>query len=927
MSNDNQNVTHYHPGALLFFVPAFSGEVVKPVIVDVNEVTSAEYTQQTKEISNIHLSLTVRNNPGTFTVTIVDTDNKFIIPDDPNYDIPLFYKHSQSKIIEETTIPPTLETKPSKNKTDTVSNFKKKWVTQTEVGTSGNFYMHSSYNNWLSAPYIILKDTSKNQFYPTQYVRDQKKGNDPNNPYPIIQRWAFNEYGDIIMVSNSASEDAALLNSLEGGKPDYKAYFPTTDYQGKIHNDIAYSIELHTNSEIAEGKWKDATEQGNGQGVFKRGKCKISPMDRVVIYMSPRFDSNNMLIQGDSQYLIRAFTGVVNNVQQEYSENRNLITVSGEDVTKYLKISVININPALALSPDQIADQYADQQITVWSNILKGLTTPEIIRLLLFGTDSLRKGEGEALSYKIDGVWLYRLAQSGNDPNLQYNPGYQYDTNTSELIPATDKNGKPLSPTKIRTADYRGMLGKIFTDHYAHIIDPYRPGQPLKGFRPYELSFKTAFSFFQADFKTRRDIAYQCAEDSNFNFYADRYGEIWFHPQRFDVSWILGANNPNVYIIDNPSIISYGFIESDENIYTSIYVTTEPDFGLDSLQTIGYYFNSFRDEPATLKYGQRIFVSSNPIVNTKMKAGYNPNISLEDQPKNMGEPQLSLMVYAKSLLQRILASKYQGQITIGLRAEIDPGRPIYIPIRNMIYFVETVDHDVDFSGRATTTLHLSYGRKPWEMLPELLTYSSKDDVYMTDAHIIDKRSGFLSSANQTLAQTIQQKRKSKGKNTTQPSTVSGNAFDFSSFQNKLGYQESGNDYSKNTGNGAYGRYQFISDTISKIATELKESIPTISQFLADHDMQDRYYLQYAKDLYSAAINTFSAAVGVSITGRSKGLTATINNYGLVAGGWIGGVGHVAQLLGYAEPKGYDAVDANGTYVSDYIALFSYQFRT
>jgi len=118
-----------------------------------------------------------------------------------------------------------------------------------------------------------------------------------------------------------------------------------------------------------------------------------------------------------------------------------------------------------------------------------------------------------------------------------------------------------------------------------------------------------------------------------------------------------------------------------------------------------------------MKYGQRFFTASNPIINTK---------SNRDQ---------SLIAYAKSLLQRLLAGKYQGQVTITGRAELDPGRPVYIPIINRVYYVETVDHELTFGNQFTTTLSLSYGRKPWEYLPELMTFSANDEVYMTDAAI------------------------------------------------------------------------------------------------------------------------------------------------------------------------------------------------
>jgi hypothetical protein len=59
----------------------------------------------------------------------------------------------------------------------------------------------------------------------------------------------------------------------------------------------------------------------------------------------------------------------------------------------------------------------------------------------------------------------------------------------------------------------------------------------------------------------------------------------------------------------------------------------------------------------------------------------------------------------------------------------------------MIYYVETVEHSFTFGNTFTTTLHLSYGRKPWEFLPELLTFSENDEIYLTDATVFDRRKG------------------------------------------------------------------------------------------------------------------------------------------------------------------------------------------
>lgn len=146
-----------------------------------------------------------------------------------------------------------------------------------------------------------------------------------------------------------------------------------------------------------------------------------------------------------------------------------------------------------------------------------------------------------------------------------------------------------------------------------------------------------------------------------------------------------------------------------------------------------------------------------------------------------------------------------------------------------------------------------------------------------------------------------------------------NSFDFNSLSNALGFQESGKDYSENTGNGAYGKYQFIEATIARVATYLGEPIPSIDTFLGDPTMQDRYYVAYAQMIIDQVNSDSSSSfIGQHIVGSSNGISTIVNEYGLVAGGWLGGE-HAPYNFFFLH---HDPDDKNGTHVSDYIAEFS-----
>jgi hypothetical protein len=817
-----KTIRHIYPSATIFFVPAFGNEVIAEDVILASN-TSASNLREEEDISSIQIMRTVRNQPGTFNITLMDNGNKFILQDTPLQDIPKLYAFSQRKIQEQvftrgnsktisTKDPNKIFTQPpvgslarlrqelkfkiseiqsvvtytpslsslevyssvinetsgvnrlkeeaiefkAQNPSDTSIDFLLKLISDYErienkikpqkeklekIITSsgqnpeifndslpdllsyspvdkffednqGNYYEFSTYDSWASFASYYLID-SNNKTYPTQYIRN-KKGQ-------ISERWAFLDDGSIVFIAKNETEEINFEKTFQNSSLE-KFSFRVSPYKGSstFRN---FDVKKVTNINLVEG-YRDTENQGEEPGKFNKGRCKIQPMDRVVIFMTPRFLKDGFFNQQPESDLIRVFTGVVSTVQQSYNQGQHQIIIQGEDVTKYMRISIINVNPALELSRFETIDQTSDEHINVWAQILQGLTTPEIIRLMTLGSDAL-KVTSKALNQTIDGIGFYKLAVGDDHPQ---NLVYDIKTNTVK------KTG--VTPGVARY-DFRAMLGELFKENSVHIIDPFRPGATgLKGFRTYELSLGNNYSFYQADFKTRRDIAYKAAEDSHFNFYADRFGHIWFHPYRFDINWILSATLPEVYIIDDASIISYGFVEDDTNIFTSVYATTEPDFGQQPLQEIGFYHGSFRDETAMLKYGQRIFVASNPIVNTKTLKDLDYYASQTHQSLNRDANARSMEVYAKSLLKRLLAEKYQGQVVIGGRPEIDPGRPIYIPMRNMIYYLETVETNLSFGSGYTTTLHFSYGRKPWEYLPELITFSSNDEVYLTDAHIL-----------------------------------------------------------------------------------------------------------------------------------------------------------------------------------------------
>jgi spore germination protein YaaH len=70
----------------------------------------------------------------------------------------------------------------------------------------------------------------------------------------------------------------------------------------------------------------------------------------------------------------------------------------------------------------------------------------------------------------------------------------------------------------------------------------------------------------------------------------------------------------------------------------------------------------------------------------------------------------------------LLADRLQGQITITGRPELDPGYPVVVPFGNRVYFAETVENSLQINNEYSTTISLSHGHKPWDFVPEFMTY-------------------------------------------------------------------------------------------------------------------------------------------------------------------------------------------------------------
>jgi len=420
------------------------------------------------------------------------------------------------------------------------------------------------------------------------------------------------------------------------------------------------------------------------EGMVDQGRCVFSPMDRVVVLFSRRFYNESI----PYEYIV-AFTGLVNSISDEYSENFSKITISGEDVTKWLKMTYANVNPSTLTEglPDAGADT-----MRMWSKRFTGMEPWQIIKLLVLG------------GIDADGLKVRGVGEFEFNPILSPESSLLFTSvrgKTPILSPLTFENTKEGIVVSEDVSD----LDKLFQKSRIHIQIPMEKqeysdmGELQK--TPYKRFARTTYDSYDNEYRTHLEIIYEIAKTSNFEFYADANGDIWYHQPRFDNRHILTEDIPEVYILRNEDILSWGNTESDESLITSILVVGQMDM-IEGVQYPFNYVNFYEDSGLIFKYGRRMLTVSHPFVRTAADCYY----------------------YAQSLLFRTFAERRTGTITIVGRPEIRMAMPVYVPFRNMIYYVHSITHNFGFGETFTTTLGLTYGRKPWERLPETLAYTA-----------------------------------------------------------------------------------------------------------------------------------------------------------------------------------------------------------
>ena len=166
-----------------------------------------------------------------------------------------------------------------------------------------------------------------------------------------------------------------------------------------------------------------------------------------------------------------------------------------------------------------------------------------------------------------------------------------------------------------------------------------------------------------------------------------------------DTKNILGHMSGERFIIKDETIITASFEEHPPDITTVQVNGTEPIVGEGggNLASIPVYAAYGADFDLWRQYGWR-------------------NERAYDKPF-FWSAELQCAPYAVMLLSRQRKNIVTGTITVMGNEFYQLGDVVYITHRNMLYYVESVQHSVSYRGQFSTTLVLKYGHTPGEYIP------------------------------------------------------------------------------------------------------------------------------------------------------------------------------------------------------------------
>lgn len=413
------------------------------------------------------------------------------------------------------------------------------------------------------------------------------------------------------------------------------------------------------------------------------GNLLLTPMMEVEIYAKGYY-----LIEGVPQYY-PIFWGMITEVTDSYSGGEHSISINCADILKWWELCKMNINPAFTQA-------LGSQGRNIFGNVFFGTNPYDVIWTLaqqsfgdvIVGSGSLTSTFKEAAQQQtfnaalsdIMAYWEQRFARIRSNLLLYGTNGTAIRGDTLYDLyngGAKNKNSRSFASQAVKKANGGGDASQM-------VFDPTDP--QVQAFRTQFMNAGQV-NFWQSEYQTKLELANAAKEAIGFEFYMDVDGSIVFKPPFFNLDVL--PNKPVSWIQDI-DIIDWDFSESEAEVVTQLVLQGNfggnTDFGFSEDVTP---FTSVTDYHLLRKYGWR-------------QQTYNSEFLADTQ----------LMFYVGlDVLDKYNSRRHRSTINIPFRPELRLGFPVYVAPKDQFWYVQGISHNIQFGGRAQTTLSLTAKRQ------------------------------------------------------------------------------------------------------------------------------------------------------------------------------------------------------------------------
>ena len=460
------------------------------------------------------------------------------------------------------------------------------------------------------------------------------------------------------------------------GCPQCKRRFDLNKYITSIQ------VDLNIDSPPGSASINLSVPRHSIDDLYFDGNLLLVPMMEIEIFAKGYY-----LIEGLPQYY-PIFWGMITEVNDSYSGGEHSIAINCSDILKWWELCKMNINPAFVGAT-------AGMGRNIFGNVFFGTNPYDIIWTLaqqsfgdvVVGSGSLvslykEASQKDTFATALSDIMLYwsrRFTRMRSNLLLYGTTGA---TVRGDVLYDEYQNGKrrprnsrPYASAAVRKAN--GSAGQM-------VYDPTDPN--VVAFRTQGTN-AGQINLWQSEYQTKLELANAAKEAIGFEFFMDVDGSIVFKPPFYNLDVL--PNKPVSWIQDI-DVIDWDFSESEAEVVTQIVMqggySGNVDWGTGEELTP---FTSVTDYHLLRKYGWR-------------QQTYNSEF--------MGDTQMMFYV-GMDMLDRYNARRHRGTVSIPLRPELRLGFPVYVASKDQFWYVQGISHNIQFGGRAQTTLTLTAKRQ------------------------------------------------------------------------------------------------------------------------------------------------------------------------------------------------------------------------